>query len=107
MQAEERPVRAPSVRPYGLAEAVAGFAGTDLSVAIEFYDGSRLGPADARPRIMVRSRDAVRYLVTAPGELGLARAFVSGAIDIEGDIFDVLALRDNAPAVKMSPREWV
>ena len=35
--------------------------------------------------------------VTAPGELGFARAFVAGDIDVEGDIFDALALRDHVP----------
>ena len=33
---------------------------------------------------------AVRRLLWAPGELGLARAFVAGDLDIDGDIFVVL-----------------
>ncbi len=32
--------------------------GRDLPVALEFYDGGRLGPADAPATVEVRSRDA-------------------------------------------------
>jgi len=55
----------------------------------------------------VRSRDALRYILTAPGELGFARAYVAGEIDILGDIFEALALRERVPQVKVSPREWL
>ena len=41
--------------------------------------------------MQVRSPDAVRRLLWSPGELGLARAFVMGDIDFEGDIFELLA----------------
>jgi cyclopropane-fatty-acyl-phospholipid synthase len=40
----------------------------------------------------VRSPDAVRRLLWAPGELGLARAFVEGDLSFRGDIFEMLAL---------------
>ena len=41
----------------------------------------------------MRSPDALRRIVTAPGELGLARAYVAGDIDFEGDIFAALEVR--------------
>ncbi len=109
MQVHERPVRSETstTRPFGLAEAIAGFLGTDLPIGIECYDGSRLGPPDARTRIVVRSQKALRYVLTAPGEIGFARAYVAGEIDVEGDIFDVLLLRDHLPDVKVTPREWL
>ena len=72
-----------------IADLVAQVLGTDLPVRIECYDGSSLGPADAPATLVVRSRDALAYIVTAPGELGFARAYVSGALDVEGDIFAV------------------
>jgi cyclopropane-fatty-acyl-phospholipid synthase len=53
------------------------------------WDGSTAGPADA-PVVAFRSPAAVRRLVWAPGELGLARAYVAGDIDIEGDLYDTL-----------------
>ena len=60
-------------RPFGLAAAIAGFLGTDIPIAIECYDGSRLGPPDAATRIVVRSPKALRYVLTGPGEIGFAR----------------------------------
>ncbi|TCJ97475.1 SAM-dependent methyltransferase [Nocardia alba] len=69
------------------------------AVGFEFWDGSTIRPEGASPGTMrVRSEDALRHLVWAPGELGLARAFVSGAVDLDGDIFTMLrALQSTAP----------
>ena len=47
------------------------------------YDGSQAGPADAPVALHVRSRKALAHLVGAPGELGFARAYVSGELDLE------------------------
>ena len=45
----------------------------------------------------MRSADAIRRILWAPGELGLSRAYVAGNIDVEGDIYEVLhALQDAA-----------
>ena len=110
MQVQERPVSVSDdvdAEPFGLAAAIAGFLGADLPIAIECYDGSRLGPPDAPTRIVVRSPKALRYVLTAPGEIGFARAYVAGEIDVEGDIFDALLLRDHLPDVKVTPREWL
>jgi len=46
---------------------------------------------DADIRVDVRSPLAVRYLASAPGQLGLARAYITGAIDVDGDLHDALA----------------
>lgn len=53
------------------------------------WDGSETGPADA-PLVILRSPDALRRMLWAPGELGLARAYVAGDIDIDGDLADGL-----------------
>ena len=78
----------------GAAAAVepllAHFFGGSPPVRVEFWDGSALGPAGG-DTLVVRSADAVRRLLWAPGELGLARAFVAGDLDFEGDIFSLLA----------------
>ena len=103
-----RPEVAPQpTRPFGLAAAIGAFLGVDLPIAIDCYDGSHLGPDDASTRLVVRSHDALRYVLTAPGELGFARAYVAGELDVVGDIFEVLALRHLLPDVKVSPREWL
>lgn len=109
MQVHERPIdyATPTAPPFGLAAAIAGFLGTDLPVAIDCYDGSHLGPPGTASRIVVRSPKALRYVLTAPGEIGFARAYVAGEIEVEGDIFEVLALRENLPDVKVTPREWL
>jgi cyclopropane-fatty-acyl-phospholipid synthase len=68
--------------------------GGDPPVLIRFWDGSALGPATSTVTIAVRSPNALRRLVYSPNELGLARAYVAGEIDIAGDIFEALQLRD-------------
>jgi len=57
-----------------------------LQAPIRFhaYDGSTAGPADAAITAEVKSSKALAYMVSAPGELGLARAYVSGELDISG-----------------------
>jgi cyclopropane-fatty-acyl-phospholipid synthase len=57
-----------------------------LPVRIRAWDGSEAGPRDA-PVVIVRSRRALRRLVWSPDELGLARAYVAGDLDAEGDIY--------------------
>jgi len=71
---------------------VSRLLGHDPPVTIRFWDGSTLGHGDTT--IAVRSPDAVRHLLWAPGELGLGRAYVSGLLDLEGDVYDFLRVRD-------------
>ncbi len=88
-----------------VAEFFAGFLGDDAPVEFRAYDGSRAGPTDAPAAVVVRSPRALRRLVTAPDELGLGRAYVSGELDLEGDIFAVLALEDRLESVHISPAQ--
>ena len=74
----------------GLAEAFEEILGADLPVEFVAWDGSRAGTAGADLRIELRSPRALRYLAQAPGELGLARAYVAGDLDIEGDMHTAL-----------------
>jgi len=91
-----------------LAPLLERILGPDLPVGIRAYDGSRLGPADAPATLVVRSQRALRRLLTAPGELGLGRAYVAGELDVEGDTYAALsALRDRLPGARLGPREWV
>ena len=74
------------------------FFGGSPPLRFMFWDGSQLGPA-GHGTLHVRSPDAVRRILWAPGELGLARAFVVGDIGFEGDIFEMLArLHSAAPS---------
>ncbi|MEV6115777.1 class I SAM-dependent methyltransferase [Streptomyces sp. NPDC052109] len=69
-----------------LAEQVLG---APLPVRLRAWDGSQAGPPDA-PALVVRNRRALRRMLFKPGELGLVRAWVSGDLDIEGDLYIVL-----------------
>ncbi|MDT4940005.1 MAG: uncharacterized protein QOJ34_94, partial [Pseudonocardiales bacterium] len=70
-----------------IAQLVRDTAGSDLPVRLRAWDGSEAGPADG-PVVVLRSRRALRRLLWAPGELGLARAYVTGDVDVEGDLAD-------------------
>jgi cyclopropane-fatty-acyl-phospholipid synthase len=59
-------------------------------VRISFWDHSVLGPTDSAGGVHVRSANALRRMVWAPGELGLGRAFVAGELDFEGDLFELI-----------------
>ncbi len=83
-----------------LAPFVRAVVGTDVPVRFEFWDGSTIGPADGVGTLRIRSSDAVRRILWAPGELGVARAFVSGDLTIEGDIYELLRTLNGA-----SPRD--
>jgi len=64
-------------------------AGVELPVRIRAWDGSESGPPTG-PVLVVRSRRALRRLLWAPGELGLARAYVTGDLDVDGDLAEGL-----------------
>ncbi|MEU9225742.1 class I SAM-dependent methyltransferase [Streptomyces massasporeus] len=65
--------------------------GAPLPVRIRAWDGSQSGPPGA-PTLVVRNRRALRRLLWKPGELGLARAWVAGDLEIEGDLYATLDL---------------
>ena len=65
--------------------------GVPLPLRIRAWDGSQAGPPGA-PTLVVRNRRAVRRLLFKPGELGLARAWVAGDLEIEGDLYAALDL---------------
>ncbi|GAA3929116.1 cyclopropane-fatty-acyl-phospholipid synthase family protein [Streptomyces gulbargensis] len=63
--------------------------GEPLPVRVRAWDGSESGPADG-PVLVLRDRRALRRMIWKPGEVGLARAWVAGEIDVEGDLYEVL-----------------
>ena len=74
-----------------LADVFQRIAGPDAPVEFRAYDGSYAGAADSPIRISVQSPTAVSYLAQAPGALGLARAYVSGHLDVDGDMYTLLS----------------
>jgi cyclopropane-fatty-acyl-phospholipid synthase len=80
-----------------LADVVEELLGDDLPVGVKAYDGSYIGPSDPPATLELRSQDALRRILTAPGELGFARAYVAGDLDVEGDIYAALELQYRFP----------
>ncbi len=73
--------------------------GVEPRLRLQAWDGSTAGAADA-PLVEVRSPEAVRHLAHEPNELGLARAYISGSLHFEGDVYDTLGalpLEDERP----------
>ncbi|HEY3941734.1 MAG TPA: cyclopropane-fatty-acyl-phospholipid synthase family protein [Acidimicrobiales bacterium] len=81
---------APSSVARLLAPLLEVAVGGELPVRFEFWDRSTLGPRSAPEVVGVHSPDAIRRLLWAPLELGLARAFVAGDVTVQGDLVEVL-----------------
>jgi cyclopropane-fatty-acyl-phospholipid synthase len=95
------------MEPMTVGDIAARLFGPDLPIQVRAFDGSRLGPDDAPAVLWIRSPMVFRRMITAPGELGLGRAYVGGELDVEGDIYAALsALRDRLPEVRLGPRTW-
>src|ERR1700759_1238065 len=67
-----------------LAEVVSMLALEEPPVRFVAYDGSSFGPADAPITLELVNERGLRYLATAPGDLGLARAYVAGDLLLHG-----------------------
>jgi cyclopropane-fatty-acyl-phospholipid synthase len=90
-----------------LGRVFEGIFGRDVPVRIECYDGSAIGPDDAPATVVIVSPNALRRAATAPGELGFARAYVAGELDVRGDLlFALAALRDRVDQVRLEPGQW-
>ncbi|GAC58141.1 cyclopropane fatty acid synthase [Gordonia hirsuta DSM 44140 = NBRC 16056] len=67
-----------------LAEIFQTLLGKELQIRFTAYDGSSAGPADAEFGLNLKTPRGTTYLVTAPGDLGLTRAYVSGDLELVG-----------------------
>jgi cyclopropane-fatty-acyl-phospholipid synthase len=77
-----------ALRLKNLAEQLLG---APLPLRIRAWDGSQAGPPNT-PTLVVRHRRALRRLLWKPGELGLARGWVAGELDVDGDLYEALDL---------------
>jgi cyclopropane-fatty-acyl-phospholipid synthase len=66
-----------------------------LPVTVRFWDDSAVGARDDpdAPVVLIRHEQAIAHFLRAPNQLGLGRAWVSGALDVDGDLERVLGLR--------------
>jgi cyclopropane-fatty-acyl-phospholipid synthase len=74
----------------GVANAVGSFIGRTPGVRIVAFDGSSAGDVNAPITIEIRSPRALNYIATAAGSLGLARAYVSGDLEVRGDLYTAM-----------------
>ena len=88
-----------------LADVFEKIAGPDAPVEFRAYDGSTSGTSGADVRITIRSPVATSYLAQAPGSLGLARAYVSGHIDVDGDMYTALTRMAQAQETQLDRGE--
>jgi cyclopropane-fatty-acyl-phospholipid synthase len=82
-----------------IGEAVASLLRDGLPVRFTAYDGSAAGPADAAIGLELTNQRGLAYLLTAPGDLGMARAYVAGDLVLHGvhpgDPYDAMRLLQN------------
>ena len=108
---------ATSGEPHRGADEAAGllkrlFHSFDGSLALRLWDGTtlRLGTADAGKAeppftLVLRNPSVVRSMVLGRDPLRFAEAYFRGDIDIEGDFFAALGLKDQLHSIHLSARE--
>ena len=95
-----------------IADAFTQLLQGPLPLRVTAYDGSAAGPEDARFGIEVKNERGLSYLMTAPGDLGLGRAYVAGDLVVTGthpgDPYEGLKALKNGLKFRMpSPAEAV
>ncbi|MER8185882.1 cyclopropane-fatty-acyl-phospholipid synthase family protein [Kitasatospora sp. NPDC094015] len=92
-----------------LAPLIGELLGGPLPFRLRAWDGSTAGPTGA-PTVILHNRRALRRLLWQPGELGLADAYISGDLDLEGDLATGLVrirrALDGRTAARPALRDW-
>src|ERR671930_487654 len=84
--------RVPLARPTALRDELARVL-PDRPFRVTFWDGTTLEPdngTDPIATFRVRSPQALAHALMAPGQLGIGRAYVSGALEVD-DIDEAMA----------------
>ena len=74
-------VSAPRLR---VADALEAVTEGDLPFRFTAFDGSATGPRDAGYTLHVANERGLRFILTAPSDLGLARAYLSQDLQVQG-----------------------
>ena len=73
-----------------------------LPVTVRFWDDSTVVARDPdAPVVLIRDERAIAHFLRAPNQLGLGRAWVSGALDVDGDLERVLGLRQRVSELSL------
>jgi cyclopropane-fatty-acyl-phospholipid synthase len=95
---QRSPVDAGSEIASTMKPVVDAMLGAAIPLRLEFWDGSSLQPTRSVATLRFMSADAIRRLLWMPNELGLGRAYISGDVEVDGSLFDVVtAFRDSKP----------
>src|ERR1035437_4401005 len=76
-------------------------APAERGFAVRYWTGDEepAQPAlDRGFRLIIRSPDALRRMLLPPSELAFAEAFISGDVDVEGDLLAAVELGASSPA---------
>jgi cyclopropane-fatty-acyl-phospholipid synthase len=88
--------------PVSAVELVERILGKDVPFRVVTYDGGELGPTDAATTIRLVSPNALHRIITARGqEIGFSRAIIAGEIEVEGDVFGLLGVKDRVATPKI------
>ena len=83
----------------GVADDVAQLAGGDVPLRVTAWDGSAKGPPDSPVTLHVANERALSAVMTAPGDIGLARAYLAGDLELAGvypgDPYEAMRLLQN------------
>jgi cyclopropane-fatty-acyl-phospholipid synthase len=88
--------RSPTDETMTIARMLSSLLGDDVAgLRIEVYDGTDLGPPDAATTVRIVSPDFFHRVITGRGrELAFARAYVAGDVEVDGDIYGLLEVRE-------------
>ena len=90
-----------------IGEAITRLMPAGVPFRFTAYDGSTAGPADATIHLHLHNDRGLSYLLTAPGDLGMARAYVSGDLTLEGvhpgDPYEAMLLLQREAGFKIPP----
>jgi len=67
-----------------IAVALAALSAHGMPFRLTAFDGSSAGPSDADVTLHIATERGLSYILTAPGDLGMARAYVSGDLEMDG-----------------------
>ncbi|GAA4369863.1 cyclopropane-fatty-acyl-phospholipid synthase family protein [Nocardioides caricicola] len=86
-------------RTYTIGEAMESLLKDGMPLRFTAYDGSAAGPVDAPYGMTLLNERGLAYIMTAPGDLGLARAYAAGDLELTGvhpgDPYPVMQLLQN------------
>lgn len=93
-----------------LAEIFERVVGPNAPIRFTAYDGSSAGDPNSDVTLHVRTPVAVNHLAQSPNAIGLTRAYVSGHLEVEGDMYTAIRRMADfafAEGVNVSARDLV